>query len=81
MFSDGSAICRENDRIAKRVYVGVAGSRSLGKQRKRWIDTMNDYLKKRGLDIKASKKKNVSKWRGFVRGNALGVARGMTPRF
>ena len=33
----------ENDRIAKRVYVGeYAGSRSVGRPRKRWIDTVKD---------------------------------------
>ena len=31
---------RENDRIAKRVYIGEgAGSRSVGRLQKRWIDT------------------------------------------
>ena len=43
----------ENDRIAKRVYVGeCAGSRSVGRQRKRWIDAMKDCLRKRGLNVK-----------------------------
>ena len=43
----------ENDRIAKRVYVGeCAGSRSVGRPRKRWIDTVKDCLKKRGLDVR-----------------------------
>ena len=33
----------ENDRVVKRVYVGKsAGNRSLGRQHKRWIDTMED---------------------------------------
>ena len=36
----------EKDRIAKRVYVReCAGSRSMGKPRKRWIDTMKDCLR------------------------------------
>ena len=40
---------RENDRIAKRVYVGkCASSRSVGRPRKRWIDTVRECLKKRG---------------------------------
>ena len=40
----------ENDRIAKRVYVGErAGSRSMGRPRMRRIDTVKDSLKKRGL--------------------------------
>ena len=38
----------ENDRIATRVYVReCAGSRSVGRPRKRWIDTMKDCLKER----------------------------------
>ena len=33
----------ENDRIAKRVYVRkCAGSRSIGRPRKRWIDTVKE---------------------------------------
>ena len=43
----------ERDRIAERIYVGeCAGSCSVGRQRKRWIDTAKECLKKRGLDIK-----------------------------
>ena len=39
----------ENDRIAKRIYEGeCAGSRSMGRPRKRWIDIVKDCLKKRG---------------------------------
>ena len=35
----------ENDRIAKRVYVAVcAGSHSVGRPWKKWIDTMKAYL-------------------------------------
>ena len=38
----------ENDRIAKRVHVGVGvGSRLVGRPRKRWIDSVNDCLKKK----------------------------------
>ena len=41
------------ERIAKRVYVGeCAGSRSVGKPRKRSTDTVKDCLKKRSLDIR-----------------------------
>ena len=40
----------EKDRIAKRVYVGEgAGSHSVVRLWKRWIDTMKECLKKRGL--------------------------------
>ena len=45
--------CGENERIDKRVYLReCAGSWSVGRLRKRWIDTMKDCLKKRGLDVK-----------------------------
>ena len=46
----------ENDRIAK-VYVGeCTGSRLVGRPRKRWIDTVKDYLKKRGLDVRQARR-------------------------
>ena len=46
----------DNNRIAKRVYVEeYAGSRSVGSPRKRWIDTVKNYLKKRGLDVRPGK--------------------------
>ena len=42
----------ETDRIAKRVYVGEClGSRLVGRPRKRCIDSVNDCLKKRDLNI------------------------------
>ena len=47
----------ESDRIAKGVYVGeFAGSRSVGRPRKRWIDTVKEYLRKRGLDVRQAKR-------------------------
>ena len=40
-------------RIAKRVYVGeCAGSCSVGRPRKRWIDNMKECLKKRDCDVR-----------------------------
>ena len=43
----------ENDRIAKRVYVReCAGNRSVGRPWKRWIDTVKESLRKRGLDVR-----------------------------
>ena len=43
----------ERDRVAKKVYVGeCAGSRSVGRSRKRRIDTGKECLRKRGLDVK-----------------------------
>ena len=43
----------ESDRNTKRVYEGkCAGSRSMGKPIKRWIDTVKGCLKKRGLSVR-----------------------------
>ena len=71
-----------NDRIAKRVYVGgYAGSHSVGKLQKRWIDTVKDCLKKRFLDVRQARRMmhDRSVWWGFVRGNAWGITQGMNP--
>ena len=44
------------DRIAKRVYVGeCAGDRSVGRPRKRWIDTVKECLRKNRFGCQASK--------------------------
>ena len=44
----------KNDRIAKRAYnLGeCAGSCSVDRLRKRWIDTLKECLKKRGLYVR-----------------------------
>ena len=43
--------------MAKRVYVGeCAGSRSVSRVWKRWIDTVKDCLKKRGLDVRQARR-------------------------
>ena len=43
----------ECDMIAKREYVGeCAGSHSVGRPRKRWIDIVKECLKNRGLDVR-----------------------------
>ena len=60
----------ENDRITKRVYVGeCAGSRSVGKLRKRWTDTVKDCLKKRCFNARQSRRmENMddrSEWQGL----------------
>ena len=71
----------ENNRIAKRVYEGeCAGSRSVGRPRKRWVDTVQDCLRK-GLDVKQARRmvQDRSEWREFVKGNAWGSAQGMNP--
>ena len=63
----------ERDRIAKRVYVGeCAGSHSVDRPRKRWIDSMKDCLKKIGLDVRRARRivQDRSEWWGFVKGNA-----------
>ena len=42
----------ENNRIPKRVYVGeCAGSHSVGRMWKKWIDSVKDCLKKICLDV------------------------------
>ena len=47
----------ENDRIAKRAYVGeFGGSCSVGRPQKRWFDIVKDYLRKRGFDVRQSGK-------------------------
>ena len=47
----------ERGRIAKRVYAGeFAGSRSVGRPRKSWFDTVKECLKKRELDIRQTRR-------------------------
>ena len=68
----------ERDRIAKRVYVGdCVGSRSVGRPRKRRIDTVKECLRKRGVSVRQAKRivKDRSVWRGLMRGSVWGVAR------
>ena len=47
----------------------------------RWIDTVKDCLKKRGLDVRQARRivHDKSVWREFVRWNAWGVVRRMNP--
>ena len=69
----------EKDGISNRVYVGVcAGSRSLGRLRKKWIDTVKDCLRKTGLDVTQAKRmvQDRSERRGFVRGECMGHSPG-----
>ena len=43
--------------IAKLVYIRkCAGSYSVGRQQKRWIDTMKECLRKRGLDVRQARR-------------------------
>ena len=47
---------KERDRIGKRVYVGeCAATRSVGRTRKRWIDSVKECLKKRMLDVRQAR--------------------------
>ena len=72
----------ENDRCAKGVYLRkCAGSHSVGRLRKRWIDTIKDCLRKRGLHVRLARKMvdDRREWRGYVRENAWGIARGDEP--
>ena len=47
----------ENGRIAMRAYIGeCTGNLSVGRQRKRWIDTVEDCLKKRDLDVRQARR-------------------------
>ena len=73
----------ERDSIAKRVCVGEsASSRSVGRPRKRRIDTVKEWLKKRALDVMQARRmvQDRSEWPGFVKRNAGVIARGMNPR-
>ena len=70
----------ENDRIAKKIYVGkCACSHSVGRLRKRW--KRKDCLKKIGLDVRQARRmvNDRSEWLGLVGENAWGVAQGMNP--
>ena len=59
----------ESERIAKRIYIGeCVGSRSVGRPKKMWIDTMNGFLKKRGLDDRQARRMmhDMSEWWGCI---------------
>ena len=59
----------ENNKIAKRVYEGEgAGSRSVGRPWKRWIDIVKERLKKRGLDVGQTRRmmEDRNDWWGIV---------------
>ena len=52
-----------------REYVGeCAGSRSVGRPRKRWIDSVKECLRKRGLDIRQARRmlQDRSEWMAGV---------------
>ena len=67
----------KSDIISKKVYVvECAVSRSVGRPRKKCIDTVKECLRKRSLDVRQARIMVLdrSEWRGFVRGNAWGIA-------
>ena len=71
----------ENDRIAKRVYVGeCTGSHLVGRLQKRWIDTVKECLR-RGLDVRQAGRMvhDRSVWQKLMRGNAWAIAWVMNP--
>ena len=73
----------ERDGIAKRIYIGkCAGDCSVSRPWKRWIGTLKECLRKRGLYVRQARRmvQDRSEWWGFVRGNAWGITRGMNPR-
>ena len=55
----------------------------LGRPQKRWIDSVNDWLKKRGLNVEQARRMvyDRNEWHGLVRGNAGDIACGMNPVF
>ena len=58
----------ENDRIAKRVYVEECTvSHSVGRPQKRWIDTVEECLKKADLDVRQARRmvQDKNEWRGL----------------
>ena len=72
----------EKDRIAKTIYVGECASiRLVSRRRKRWLDTVKDCLRKRGLNVRQARRmmQDRTEWRWFVRGNTWSVAKGMNP--
>ena len=66
---------KENDRISKRFYGGVcAASRSVGRARKRWIDSVKECLRKRSLDVRQARiEVNVERLRESMWGIAQGI--------
>ena len=62
----------ENDRIAKRVYVGeCAGGRLVVRPQKRWIDTVKGCVRKRSLDVG-----QVRRMVGICEGECVGCCLG-----
>ena len=61
----------ENDRISKRVYVGeCVGSHLVDQPQKRLIDSVNEYLKKRCLNVGQPRRMvyDRNEWFGVCKG-------------
>ena len=72
----------KNDRIAKRIYVGErAGSHSVSRPRKRWIDTVQESLRRRSLDVRQARRmvNDKSVWQGFCEGECTNRTHGDKP--
>jgi len=68
-----------DERLVHRVYVSEGvGRRSVGRPRKRWKDNVWECVRKRGMSVNEAERMvhDRQAWRGFVRGNAWGLARG-----
>ena len=71
----------ENDRFAKSVYVGeYTGSQSVGRLLNRWIDTVKDFLRKAGLDVRQARRmeQDRSEWQ-VCKGECMGCSPGNEP--
>ena len=56
------------ERLVGRVYrANMEGNRGRGRPQRRWIDTVKDCLKKRGMDIREARRMlhDCSVWRGL----------------
>ena len=55
------------------------GSHLVGRPHKRWINSVNDCLKKRSLNVGQARRMGYDKneWLKFVKGKAWGIVRGM----
>ena len=71
----------EKDRITKRFLHRLHCYRLVGMLWKRSIDTMMDYLRKRGLDVRQATRMALDRneWRGFLMGTTWGIGQGMNP--
>ena len=84
VFSDGSAMWiewRMAGLLRGSTHEECAGSHSVGRPQKRWIDSVNDGLKKRGLNVRQTKRMIYDKneWQKFVKGDVWPLALRISP--